>query len=158
MIVDVQINLIEDAPIVVKDKSEEIHLVGIEFGLGMAQIMLSLKNATELSNKLRKEIARQKAAMVGDGAKRILQRRDWVKRILVRDFEDEVVLAVETDQEIDLALTREVVTIGQVLGRATDIRVNAHVNKTGFGIGEGEQIVFEKEDKKVEEAPAAASC
>lgn len=144
MIIDVQINAMEDTVIAVNDKTGDgDRLIGVEFGLGTAQILLTLQNAAILQKKLEEEIMRQRAEMVGEGAIRFLAKRDWVKRILVKPVAGEVLLFVQSDLDIDLAFNREVLTIGNLIGRAAEVTVVANLTPVNQNLGDGFVEVYE---------------
>lgn len=160
MNIDVQVNLIEPVGIVVSDKGDGCdRLVGVEFGMGSAQILLSIDNAAALAEKLGEEVARQKSLMVGEGALRVLGTRDWVNRITVKPFEDQVSLMIEAvdGAKVDLELKREIVGLGMLLGKAADVLVSAHVVDKAREPEEGETEIYLKPAKE-EPAAAAADC
>jgi len=162
MIVDVQINaMLEGLPIVVNDKTGDCdRLVGIEFGLGTAQILLSMKNASILQKKLLTEITRQKAEMAGEGAIRLLSRLEWVKKICVRAGHgtDDVIVLIETDTEISLELKQEVGTIGALLTRAVEAPVTAHVMPLMTGGRASEVEVYSRPENDVPVATESHDC
>lgn len=163
MITDVQINAMdENLPILVNDKTADCErLIGIELGMGAAQILLTVKNAVILQQKLQKEIVRQKAEMVGEGMIRLLAKREWVERILVRPSGDEVLVFVQVDAPIELALAREVMTIGSLVGQAAEVTVNANLTPLNENTADGEIEVYARSEKgpaeEVKEEPAPAS-
>ena len=103
---------------------------------GEAKVILSLKNAMSLQGKLLEELTRQKAHMVGHGAKSMIAVRPWVRAIGVMSHveikgivtEGQVSLFIQTDEDITDSLRMEVVQIGECLSNEVGVKVNAFIS------------------------------
>lgn len=147
---DVQVNAY-NATICIYDRTDgNNNIIEVDFGAGQTRLMLSLSKASELQELLRTEVTRQRSVLAGRAAKRLLAHKQWVNGIYVKPFENGVVLFIISDEERNLAISREVITFGHLLTQAVGAMVTTHLFNSTV-VEDGFVEVYKRE-------PPAAAC